>query len=182
MATAGADRQVPHTDRAHLGEGLRVTPDLEKLLAPHVSAGKRELDTGIDIPIGGYVASGVPGTTGEPVQDRIIRSGRWGTEGRDVPDHALIVEDLPQRAGRDPQRQDRRVAVHLRRDRGVDRHLDTELRRQRLDSGVVSHVLPHEDVRDRHLQPLRFQEADGVQRPAQRTPNLRDRVMHIGPV
>src|SRR5438093_5966794 len=99
VATAGADRQVPHTDRAHLDKGLRVTPDLEKLLAPHVSAGKRELDAGIDIPIGRDVAGGVAGTTGEPVQDRLIRSGRWGTEGRDVPDHALIVEDLPQRAG-----------------------------------------------------------------------------------
>ena len=59
MRALGARGHVPQRDGTDFLELRRIAPDVDKPGAPHVAAGQRKLDAGIDISVRGDVASRV---------------------------------------------------------------------------------------------------------------------------
>src|SRR5215472_17696205 len=130
MDTGTASGEVFHADRSHIVHAIRMPPDVDEALLPHVSRWKRELDAGKYIPIRGNIAGGMTRATGQSPQGILIRSGN-GTEFIDIFHQVPIPKNLAKRVSADSKPQDRTVPIHHGWNGGVQRALNIRLLGQR---------------------------------------------------
>ena len=136
----------------------RVAPDVDELRLADVAGRQRKLHARIHVAVGRDVAGAVAGAAGNPVEGvLLVRTGRHGGAQKSSTSSTSSESRTTRRNAScaDVQVQDGPVAVHHRRDRGIDHEAGADLVGQRLDGGIVLQVLLHQHVGEGHLHALR---------------------------
>ena len=163
VSARGAGRQILHPDGADFVHLVGMAPDVDEALLSHVSGRKRKLNAREHLAVGRNIARGVAGAAGGGVQVTLARLRGDRAKFVYIADQRRIAENLPQRVlVRRPGSARERFAVHHRRDGGIERAFDAEFRGQGANSGIVLHVLSHQNVGDDDLQPLRLEKANRI--------------------
>src|SRR5260370_17769392 len=141
-----------------------------------------ELNTGVNVTVRRNIAVGVSGAARNAVQRGIVERSGPGAELVDVSNELRIVEDLAQLRISDTETENASIAIHLRSNGRIGSHLNTKLLRQRSYTRIIMQVLAHEHVRHGDIDATRFEQPYGGHRALQRTRQLGDAVMNLGPV
>src|ERR1700674_1462794 len=92
------------------------------------------------------------------------------------------MENLLEVRAWDTQRKDGGVAIHFWRDGGVERVGDAKFLSQCDDALLVGEIASHENVGDGDLQPLRLQESNRRDGPAQGARQFGDGIVNFRPM
>ena len=105
----------------------------------------------------------------QPVHNVVAGHGRRSAELLYIADQFLGAKNLLQFRSRNPQRQDRSISIHFRRDSRVERVRNPQLFRQRHHTRVVEEIAGHEHVSNHDLEALRLEKPNRFDSPLQRS-------------
>ena len=95
-------------------------------------------------------------------------------------DQRRIAENFREFFSRNAQRENRCVAVHHGRNRGIERVLHAEFGGKFLHPAVIGRIDRHQHIGDSHAQPLFAQKANGFDGALERVRQLGDGIVHFG--